>query len=100
MEAVCSYNASTGEVVTERSEVQGHSNHKTSSRSTEAAGDVVSNKQTKPKPKQFSQGWWPTFAAPELGRLKQEDQKFKANLSYVVRLSQLRISSKRKEWHN
>jgi hypothetical protein len=29
--------------------------------------------------------WWLTFVIPALGRLRQEEHKFKARLGYIVR---------------
>jgi hypothetical protein len=37
------------------------------------------------KSHQKSQAWWYTPEIPALGKHKEEDQKFKASLGYIVR---------------
>ena len=39
------------------------------------------------KIKKKSQAWWHMLVIPVLGRLRQEDRRFAANLSYLVRPS-------------
>jgi hypothetical protein len=35
----------------------------------------------------YSWAWWSTPIIPLLGKLRQEDHRFEASLSYIVRLS-------------
>jgi ubiquinone/menaquinone biosynthesis C-methylase UbiE len=42
-------------------------------------------KKKKPVNMDFSWAWWCMSIIPTLGRLRQEDYKFKAGLGYIVR---------------
>jgi hypothetical protein len=35
---------------------------------------------------ELCQVWWCTLVIPALGKLRQEDQRFKASLGYIVRI--------------
>ena len=48
-------------------------------------GSIPGTAKKKKNPQKINQEWWHMPVIPVLGRLKQEDHRFKANLSNLVR---------------